>query len=485
MLLSDIIWGDDSAEKDPNLLEYFVSNSALNRLKNCNKSIIVGRKGSGKSAIRTKLANYFKSEGFIVVETAPNYNIMSNIASNKDITPNFDDEIFFQYIWLRHLLQSALIRIGDNEKGSLNVGSLEFARNLALQSGQTNKDLLESVIDVLSKVKVKAGKLGDLGLNIENVLKTITEVDTFEYHIKELSNSGYKFIFLVDDLDLGWNNSRTANNFLLGLLTTINYLKSISINIHPFIFIRDDVYRIILTQTQHSDKFRDIEMIKWNTENLKNLVDERIRFNFSKANTDVGTNPFIKVFPPSVGTSNTINWLVERTLGRPRELIQLSRIYTEHNESEYPNAELLKEVEITYSNWKLDDLCTEFKYQYPDLNSIFNFWKTKFYRNKYHLKRRDIEKIVNAVFAEACCNEEWFKKIKDNRNIDAFLKILYQIGFIGDFILGGEGGNKVIYSTSIDAHDPVFKEVQIHPCFRKAMGTVERIRRKKKDVEDV
>lgn len=55
MRLADINWGDDSAEKDPQLLQYFVSSSAFERGKQKRKNIIVGRKGSGKSALRKPL----------------------------------------------------------------------------------------------------------------------------------------------------------------------------------------------------------------------------------------------------------------------------------------------------------------------------------------------------------------------------------------------------------------------------------------------
>ncbi|HJV38643.1 MAG TPA: hypothetical protein VJ528_07375, partial [Geothrix sp.] len=60
-------------------------------------------------------------------------------------------------------------------------------------------------------------------------------------------------------------------------------------------------------------------------------------------------------------------------------------------------------------------------------------------------------------------------------NTQKMLEILYEIGFIGDFVLGGEGGSKTVYSYQ-GRHEPRFEEVQIHPCFRRAVETVERIR---------
>lgn len=59
MRICDIDWGDDSAEKDPRLLEYFVDSDALKRLQSKSKSIAIGRKGSGKSALRKKIRGIF------------------------------------------------------------------------------------------------------------------------------------------------------------------------------------------------------------------------------------------------------------------------------------------------------------------------------------------------------------------------------------------------------------------------------------------
>lgn len=280
---------------------------------------------------------------------------------------------------------------------------------------------------------------------------------------------------MVDDLDLGWDNSTLSNNLLLGLLSATSYLKSLSKNIHVIIFLREDVYLILMEKTQHSDKYRNIERIRWDKEGLISLVEERIKFNFKNAGQEPGDKLFEKVFPTTIGTHNTDNWLVERTLSRPRELIQISRFYTEALTGETPNDEILKACESAYSSWKLDDLCTEYSNQYPGLSSIFSYWKTKFFRYKYHLKSTDIHEMIFQIFDEVVVNEKWFNDFASRADFDGFLTILYEIGFIGDFVLGGEGGSKTFYSYS-DRHEPRFEEIQIHPCFRKAVNTVDRIR---------
>ncbi|WP_373923739.1 P-loop ATPase, Sll1717 family [Duganella sp. CF517] len=240
-----------------------------------------------------------------------------------------------------------------------------------------------------------------------------------------------------------------------------------------FFYVR--TFTLFLLQRRNIQTSIDIEPLRWSHENLLRILNKRINFNRSNFLLSHLTSPFETVFPVTVGTSNTDNWMIERTLGRPRELIQLARYYTESVENGEPSAEKLKDSEQAYSSWKLDDLCTEYSNQYPGLITIFSFWKTKFFRQKYHLKKSEIEEMLLRLTAEVELNADWFNKIVDDIDLNKFLRVLYEIGFIGDFVQGGQGGSKTCYAYS-DRHEPLFEEVQIHPCFRKAVHTVERIR---------
>jgi Cdc6-like AAA superfamily ATPase len=476
MELNTIAWGDDSAERDEYLLSYFIHTESFNRLLDKSKTIVVGRKGSGKSAIRKKLeSEFYGKENTHVINISPKYSSIRNILNEKSLTEDFGEEIFFQHSWLRQMLLDSLCLIGHKAKGKYATESLEFARTISQELNRTSKDIVENISDILNRIKVKAGKLGDLGLQLEKELRNVADVDSLEHHFSSLAKSGAKFVIMVDDLDLGWDNSQLSNNLLLGLLAATSYLKAISDNIHIFIFLREDVYLILMEKTQHSDKYRNIERIRWEKEGLIRLIEERIKFNFISKGDDPGEYPFLKVFPATIGTHNTDNWLIERTLSRPRELIQLSRFYTESIASDEPDDQVLKTCESSYSSWKLDDLCTEYSNQYPGLVNIFSYWKTKFFRYKYHLKNEDIHEMIFKLFDEITVNHEWFNTLVDNADFDGLLSVFYEIGFIGDFVLGGEGGSKTCYAYS-DRHEPRFEEVQIHPCFRKAVNTVDRIR---------
>ncbi len=478
MDLKDIYWGDESAENDTNLLEYFIEPKKIERMVKQSKSIIVGRKGAGKSAIRKYLHDYMNSRGDnqIIVEAAPNYSFISGVKTDDEKI--LKNEVFYQNLWCQYLFRQAILNVGDLCQGKKSSASEEYARNLAKQYEMSNPDFIESLANALKSIKLKAGEYGEFGLDIENQIKAQLGIDNLSYHIKKLVSQGYNFTFIIDDLDLGWDNSVIANNLLLGLLSSINYMKSLINNkVNIFVCVRNDMYDVLMSITTHSDKYRNCEYINWNSDSLIDLLEERLKFNFYENGEEIPADIFHEVFPEKVGRIYVKGWLLDRTLQRPRELLQLARCYTES--TSVKDAEKLKKAEEVYSKWKLEDLCTEHKFLYPGLLTVFEFWKKEFYRSKYHLPKDEYEPIVKQIFSKVDLQEQWFKTLSENNDIEGFMKILYAIGFVGDFIRGGQGGNKVIYAYQEDSDSPRLKEVQIHPCFRRTLGVVERIRNKK------
>ena len=138
MRLGEIKWGDDSAERDDLLLSYFVDTDSYRRLSNQEKSLVVGRKGSGKSALRKKLeAEFTQAESTHVVNISPKYSSIRNILNDRALAEGFGEEIFFQHSWLRQMMLDCLCEVGHNAKGRYVADSLEFARQIAKDLNRT------------------------------------------------------------------------------------------------------------------------------------------------------------------------------------------------------------------------------------------------------------------------------------------------------------------------------------------------------------
>ena len=379
--IRNIDWGNDSAEHDPSLLDYFITPDNFNRIVNFKKTFVIGRKGAGKTAIRKKILSQFKGDkDHVTVEISPTNGIFRNLAGVDLLKEERSDEVIFQYAWLNSIMRQCLNKIGDESASRLTVGSASIARQFAKNEGVTNSDFVESVSKILQSVKLKVQDVGEIGLQLENLVKESSAIDRYEYHIRKLASEGCKVTILIDDLDVGWDNSERSNQILLGLLTASMYLKAIDQNVNIIFFIRDDIYSILMKKTTHSDKYRDTFPIQWTPEGFQALLSERISQSLDgKASANTETD-FLRVFPEKVGTQFALRWMSERTLSRPRELLQLARLYTEELKQDSPCQTTLKAVEENYSNWKKEDLCAEFVNQYPGLDEIFDFWRHKYFR---------------------------------------------------------------------------------------------------------
>ncbi len=148
---------------------------------------------------------------------------------------------------------------------------------------------------------------------------------------------------------------------------------------------------------------------------------------------------------------------------RPRDFIQLcnlSRDRAQDNNHRKIEVDDILEALPQYSEWKLQDLCDEYRVQYPFLEDIF---RVVFYHTPRQLGREEILSLIEPV------KDRLIEEFGDNYfdSPGKLLQILYDIGF-----LGGMVGQEIRYSFReekiVVAH---ISEFEIHPAFRLALAT--------------
>lgn len=117
MLLSEISWGEDAAEKDKHLLSYSVNTDSYTRLRAREKTLVIGRKGAGKSALRKKLEEDFSAEdNCYVINISPQFASIRNIRNDEKLTHSFGQEIFFSIgglgrsFWIHFALWDVMLK---------------------------------------------------------------------------------------------------------------------------------------------------------------------------------------------------------------------------------------------------------------------------------------------------------------------------------------------------------------------------------------
>jgi len=129
------------------------------------------------------------------------------------------------------------------------------------------------------------------------------------------------------------------------------------------------------------DKFRGDEMrIDWTTSSLLDVA--LIRAQASVGRSLASEELWDVLFPSSFAHTATPHYLVSRTLGRPRDLIQfanLCRDTAEKNGRPAVTGKDITEAEVQFSQWKLQDLAREYEINYPFLADLFILFQNSSY----------------------------------------------------------------------------------------------------------
>jgi hypothetical protein len=169
-----------------------------------------------------------------------------------------------------------------------------------------------------------------------------------------------------------------------------------------------------------------------------------------------------KVFDEQIGSEKVPDYIIDRSLLRPREVLQFCRLAAEKADQrrhEKITAEDISDAENEFSRWKIDDLSNEFLFAYPGL-------KDKILQRFFGCPLRLAPAKLNDLLEEALTDprggekHEWLENLQ---NVEALSQILYDIGF-----LKSRGQGKVWQSARHpDFNVALAEEFSVHPAFRR------------------
>ena len=197
--LNRLTFGSDDAEHEEKrgfLDRVFLKTSIFNRAKDSQREIVIGRKGSGKSAICLMLKKAFEKESIITVLVTPQS--LSRIKLEQLKTSSLNQDETYLLGWKYILLVTIGTKILDIEKAYKNVLNSKETKKLLFEirkflaeNGEIEKSLLEKVsksTSILSKFSIKAfGVEGTAETRELIVQKDIaTEIEKFQIIIEKI-----------------------------------------------------------------------------------------------------------------------------------------------------------------------------------------------------------------------------------------------------------------------------------------------------------
>lgn len=201
---------------------------------------------------------------------------------------------------------------------------------------------------------------------LENIIAVLGE-DIF-------ADRQQRYFLIIDGLDEEWVDERIKYSLIKSLIDTVRRLKKI-----PAVKILIAMRQDLLDKVVHSssdlgfqeEKYESLYLrLGWSKSHLQKLVEKRISFLVRRKYTSKPVT-WEDIFPVHVDKLNTIEYISERTLYRPRDMIAfMNECVREAAGENKITAHTIKIAEEKYSYDRLQSLATEWQIIYPELFDV-------------------------------------------------------------------------------------------------------------------
>ncbi|MFW3427321.1 P-loop ATPase, Sll1717 family [Aliarcobacter butzleri] len=382
------LFGHEAAEDESpeRLKEYYVKTGEYEQIvSDLSLRILVGHKGIGKSAL-------FK----IAMQEDETNNILNILIKPDDIAYlGTEDKNFLQIIreWKNGLIEIIAKKILTQTCPS-NHSSIANVKHYGTE-------LISFVIDTFSS-------------------KNINILPTRKKFVENFINKN-KINVYIDDLDRGWQGQKDDITRISALLNAVRDISSESRGINFRVSLRSDVYYLVRTSDESTDKIEgSVTWFSWTNHEIYVLLIKRIESFFGRQidetkllNENIDQIKLIKYMKPimtevfygkgvwsEIPTHRMLMSLIRK---RPRDLVKLCTLAgrkAREDKSEIILSQHFQAIFEEYSQGRLQDTINEYRSELPSIDRLLLSMKPS--------KREKISKKAY-VFT----TDELLKKLKD------------------------------------------------------------------------
>ena len=438
-------------------------------IETSDRVVVVGRRGTGKSALALQLQKFYQREDqTVVVLIAPQEHQTIGL---RPLIALFGDTFSkiragTRLAWRFALMMETANALAPTYKfrNAPSFPTLKPHLDTWLKSGH---DIFDRYLSTLRRTTISPSTPEER----ITYLSTALHLTSIETSLKQACDEATTtVVFLIDRLDEGYEPDRRGTALVDGLVHAAIDLKARISGIKPVIFLRDNILRAV--QQLDPDYSRNIEgnvlRLHWDVESLFRFTTKRLQLAWH-ISQEASQKVWDLCTAGDLKGRHGFRKCLQHTLYRPRDLLALlndafyragknspSRIVSSHIES------AAREI----SRLRLDDLRKEYDRILPGLPN---------YLGAFHGRNPDLtvdkahellSTILLAGSNDSLVRQDFF--IMENpRDI---LKGLYSIGFLGvhDAVAG-----TFVFCHDGRAPDREFREpdrILIHPCYWLALN---------------
>ncbi|MGW1284130.1 P-loop ATPase, Sll1717 family [Streptomyces sp. NPDC002586] len=491
-LLARLHFGREDAERDVNdghgllLRGGFLPTAAYSAAVGGRKMLIIGRKGSGKSAICMQLmadgADGAGPAGKLLVTPDETAGEAIRRFELQGLPGDSAKALIWRYVFAVHAARHLAAHSKDAHRR--RPGSVKALVRFLKQNGELDDDRLGDRLGdrmaqgikglqtslTLDMFGIKAGldlaQAPSEGARAQRQLEVVERGVARAFADLGCDAAHEPLLLMVDQLELVWSAEPDSHSMVIGLLLAAKHAASrYGRSVRFLLFLRADIYDSL--SFGEGDKFHGDELrIGWTQEALRDLALARARASTGAELTDAQL--WREIFPVAVENEDAPAHVFGRCLPRPRDAIQFLNLCQEtawltHGRDRITEADV-RQAGLQFSAWKLKDLSLEYLVAHPFLKNLFPLFQNAGYVVSRAALRSRFEAAEESL-------HRLFPAYADALTLSGIIDVLHDVGF-----LGVRRGNDVVFAGGDDLPvQPHETEFHIHPCFRAALGTTSAI----------
>lgn len=339
--LSKLDLGDIAAEnEDEQLRAYFVRTAQYMETERGHARLVVGRKGTGKSAIFSQLREEYirRTHEFAVVDLRPEGFQLRKLVELMRKIPDMGvreqlSTTLWYYLLLTELAYCTLDRdVSIAYRDPKSLGAYEDLERLFERPQQDESvDFSDRLLALISKVESNF-PWGNAPVSSAQVNETIWSGDLgpSSAALAEYLTRKKKVWLLVDNLDKSWPARGATEHELLVLRCLLEASRKLQksfqkkrVPLHVVVFIRNDIFDQLLSETPDRGKESSVNLDRSDDEVLRDILRRRAVASLGAPMTfeDFST----RFFDRHVGGEDAFRFLFRHTFGRARDVLRLTK----------------------------------------------------------------------------------------------------------------------------------------------------------------
>ncbi|PSB25989.1 P-loop ATPase, Sll1717 family [Stenomitos frigidus] len=343
--LQQISFGEFLAENESEELPYYyVQNFNIPALIKNDYNIVIGRKGTGKTATLYYLKSLLEkdSRNHVCLIKPVNFEIDALVkilqVSSEEYEKSYLVESAWKLLIYTEVAKSVYLKITSKHSYALTTTETAFKDFIDSNSELFLKDFSERLEEEIEKISqaniINTGeKFSEFKIKLAEIMhdETLSKIRNF---LAELFDKDRKILVLIDNLDKSWKKGNKLNlqsEWILGLLgVTGRIVRELSsftvkgqpkkIDFHLTIFLRSDIFKYILGVAREPDKIEYTNLLKSGDKDVLFRIIEQ-RFVELSVNELLASTLWEKYIVKTVKDVPVKDYIYDKLIPRPRDII--------------------------------------------------------------------------------------------------------------------------------------------------------------------